>query len=572
MPSLSPLQTLPLHAVELIVDHIADNIRIAEDNTHRAAANIDYGFFKNHRILLMPLLWVCRNFRAVVYSRFFKYYGLRCGKGADKAIGRPYGLPPCLEGLDGHFRITAKELTIFIDLLTVYSGKALVALSREPFSGCSFPLVRTLEINLFNGPGDTDATAVPLDVEANISAFVRRIQQMAPKLNMVKLTGGFRLREQISTDILLFDNLTTQLLQLASQIEITDNLFKAPHSVQVDAIRNLTYVHTDSFIDIEQTTRLIRLSAATMQHLVFVAGLEDDFSGVIQDVDGGFVTYPCLHTLVVRPGMYWIKPRRYTFTDAVPFPSLRRLDCRGDYPFGDDLVLFRGNATTLEVLRLTLTRELAAALLRHNVFTHTSHPKLLAVMLKPPLGMVQANHVDDSEIIQLMLDIAPDAAVREISNWYLDQAPPPVLSLLNRHTSIQILALPALRLSLWDAMTLIQSLPLLSDLHAQAPTLDPLPAGATKRTLVKYVCSNYSPMGKRFRCWHFGCVNVKYLKDTVKPFLLLALACPNFDYAAIVYYDRETFAKLLEKTIDTIAFKKHAPRLRRLLPHVQNYC
>ncbi|KAJ2049269.1 hypothetical protein H4S04_003329 [Coemansia sp. S16] len=256
----------------------------------------------------------------------------------------------------------------------------------------------------------------------------------------------------------------------------------------------------------------------------------------------------------------------------LPFPSLRRLDCRGDYPFGDDLVLFRGNAATLEVLRLTLTRELAAALLWHNVFTPTSHPKLQIVMLKPPPGMAQANHVDDSEIIQLMLDIAPGAAVRGISNWYLDQAPPPVLSLLNRHASIQVLALPALRLSLWDAMTLIQSLPLLSDLHAQAPTLDPMPAGVTKRILVNYVCSNYSPTGKRFRCWHFGCVNVKCLKDTVNPFLLLALACPNFDYAAIVHYNRETFAKLLEKAIDTIAFKKHAPRLHRLLPYVLDKC
>ncbi|KAJ2259361.1 hypothetical protein GGI01_003705 [Coemansia sp. RSA 376] len=114
-----------------------------------------------------------------------------------------------------------------------------------------------------------------------------------------------------------------------------------------------------------------------------------------------------------------------------------------------------------------------------------------------------------------MLDIAPGAAVRGISNWYLDQAPPPVLSLLNRHASIQVLALPALRLSLWDAMTLIQSLPLLSDLHAQAPTLDPMPAGVTKRILVNYVCSNYSPTGKRFRCWHFGCVNTLWIPSAV---------------------------------------------------------
>ncbi|KAJ2074843.1 hypothetical protein GGH13_001045 [Coemansia sp. S155-1] len=114
-------------------------------------------------------------------------------------------------------------------------------------------------------------------------------------------------------------------------------------------------------------------------------------------------------------------------------------------------------------------------------------------------------------------------------------------------------------------MAMIQSLPLLSDLHAKAPTLDPIPAGATKRTLVKYVTSNYSPMGSRFRCWHFGDERLKELKGAVIPFLLLALACPNFDYAAIVHYHREMFAELLEKPIDMATYKKHAPRLRRLL-------
>ncbi|KAJ2045864.1 hypothetical protein H4S04_005393 [Coemansia sp. S16] len=156
-----------------------------------------------------------------------------------------------------------------------------------------------------------------------------------------------------------------------------------------------------------------------------------------------------------------------------------------------------------------------------------------------PPSVLQFNFADDPKIIQFMLDIAPDAAVRKISNWYLDQVPPPVLSLFSRHASIQVLSLPGLRLSLWGAMTLIQSLPLLSDLHAQAPTLDPMPAGVTVRNVVTYV----------------------------KPFLLLALACPNFDYAAAVDYEREKFAKLLEKTIDTAAYKNHAPRLRRLLPN-----
>ncbi|KAJ2102352.1 hypothetical protein GGI09_001259 [Coemansia sp. S100] len=174
---------------------------------------------------------------------------------------------------------------------------------------------------------------------------------------------------------------------------------------------------------------------------------------------------------------------------------------------------------------------------------------------------------DYSDLIRLMLGIAPEAAVRKNSSWSFSRAPLPVLTLPGKHYRLQVLALPEVRMSLWDALTLIKSLPLLSDFHAKAPTLDPLPAGVTKCSLVKYVSSNYLPMGTRFRCWHFGDEDLKHLKDAVKPFLLLALACPNFDYAAAVDKNREKFAELLEKTISMATYKKCVPRLRRLLYH-----
>ncbi|KAJ1899638.1 hypothetical protein LPJ71_005953, partial [Coemansia sp. S17] len=143
--------------------------------------------------------------------------------------------------------------------------------------------------------------------------------------------------------------------------------------------------------------------------------------------------------------------------------------------------------------------------------------------------MGPVRYTNDLEIIRLMLNIAPGAAVREVSFWSLEQGLQPLLSLLDKQDNLQVLALPDLRLSLWDAMALIKSLPLLSDLRSKAPTLGPTPEGITKRSLVTYVCSNYSPMGTRFRGWHCENDSIIELKDAVKPFMLLALACPNFD-------------------------------------------
>ncbi|KAJ2748566.1 hypothetical protein GGI19_006061, partial [Coemansia pectinata] len=77
----------------------------------------------------------------------------------------------------------------------------------------------------------------------------------------------------------------------------------------------------------------------------------------------------------------------------------------------------------------------------------------------------------------------------------------PVLSILNDYTNIQALSFPAAHLSFWEAVTLIKSLPLLSDLCTGNPALGEIPQGATEADLPEYVRSTYAPMGKRFRCW-----------------------------------------------------------------------
>ncbi|KAJ2743738.1 hypothetical protein GGI20_003526 [Coemansia sp. BCRC 34301] len=86
--------------------------------------------------------------------------------------------------------------------------------------------------------------------------------------------------------------------------------------------------------------------------------------------------------------------------------------------------------------------------------------------------------------------------------------------------------------------------------------LDELPA---------YVTATYSPVGKRFRCWHLGDYMVLNYQELIKCVLLLALACPNFDCVVLPSYMYRPFMKSIEETIATDAFKQYAPRLRRLL-------
>ncbi|KAJ2354410.1 hypothetical protein GGH92_000039 [Coemansia sp. RSA 2673] len=381
----------------MIVDHVADNIRLASSNDRNRRSEEYYR-------LLMPLLWVSRNLRAVVLLNIFKH----CVVVFDSHMGRAtaHTIPNTLflYRLCCLFRGLAKELTISVSLGTIYSGKALAALSHEPLNGCSFPLACTLKIDFTRGWDNKDATALPQDAEDNISAFVGRVRQIAPKVKLVKASCQFHSWDNATTSSLLFESLATQLIQLVHRVELTSGFSNAFRPLQEDAIRNLALVHINSFMDCEQGIRLIRLNAPTLQYLSISSNTGTDFAGIIQEVDGGFIEYPCLHTLILKWYAIGTTLWQYDFTGAVPFPSIRRLVCGGDYPFGDDLVLFRGNAATLELLQLTMTRKLAVALLRHTVFTPTSHPKLQSVILKPRLEGRLVNYADDPEIIRLMLD------------------------------------------------------------------------------------------------------------------------------------------------------------------------
>ncbi|KAJ2780832.1 hypothetical protein GGI18_003784, partial [Coemansia linderi] len=108
-------------------------------------------------------------------------------------------------------------------------------------------------------------------------------------------------------------------------------------------------------------------------------------------------------------------------------------------------------------------------------------------------------------------------------------------------------------------------LPLLTDFYAYPQSIGTLPSGVAKNKLVNYVRSTYAPMSRRFRCWHLKCVVYVSLEIAVRCVLLLALACPNMDYAAIAPPSRVAFMELMKKAIDSREFQPYAPRLRRLL-------
>ncbi|KAJ2034503.1 hypothetical protein H4S03_004930 [Coemansia sp. S3946] len=571
MSTLSPLQLFPLHIVQLIVDHVAGSSRMVYDgvrvNSHE------------YRTLLKPLLWVCHNLRTVAYSRYcnnfelnlstFSFYDLDQLHSPDRCADAVYRRLNYLGYSTHHF---AKDITVFVDERTVYSGKALEAISHAPYDGCSFPLARRIAFyflyDAIDGAGE-DIDVDPLLVEANIGAFVKRVKQMAPLVGEISIDPAYG-DDVPSIASQYIGHLASRLYQLAYHIKYNYTLDATDMMrLQLDMICNLTqvsYISTSRIGDAYQFVQLARKNALILQSLVLECEHEIDILGLVQDADGNHVEYPRLLTLKLWSASEVEEPRRPAFRDAAPFPILRQLHINLDCSFDDD-IFFRGNAATLEWLDMPLDSLSVSILRKYKVFVPGSHPKLQRVKFWYSNNFTSELFSSVAEAMQFLYSIGPGAAVREYAKYDLQQDLPPMLSLFGSHSSIQVLLLPSLRPEFGDVIAVIKSLPLLSDLQTSVPRLGPMPDGVTPETLPEHVISNYAPMGRRFRCWHLNIGYANICSEVATCVLLLALACPNFDYAAPLISQRKSFMKRMEKDIRSNCFKSYAPRLRRLLFH-----
>ncbi|KAJ2061211.1 hypothetical protein GGI17_003246 [Coemansia sp. S146] len=566
----TPFQFLPPHIVQLIVNHIAESIR--------TRCITDRKNSKKHERLLIPLLSVCHNFRDNVHSRFFQDCALNMTACEEKVSEAHITWPSSPQAPAYPTHHLAKTLKLELCAWDVYSGAALKMLSVPPYDGIAFHLVSKLLVVLrYSGKceeyhdGDN---GFPRNAVHNIREFVRHVKQMAPAIGTVVITTHGKPKDSDGEGASYFGDLLAQLYGIAAIAVFSDPHGELGHYIDMGKICNL--VHFSSCVDVKtgHVLSLARRSAQTLQYLELQLFSGTDTTGLFQDPDSGeYVNYPHLHTFKLKMSQKSQAIRGPVFDDTVPFPSLRRLYVGANYPFGDD-VLFRGNSATLEYLSLALYQETVAILSAHCVFTPISHPHLQCVNIIPLSSGTRNDFATPIAYLEYVMSISPGASVRQIADMRsIRNAIIPALSVLGNYACIQVLSLPYTELSLWDTISLIKSLPLLSDLATKNSNLGELPLGVSTPDLPEYVRSNYAPMGKRLRCWHISYFWSYDTVEVVTVALLLALACPNFDYAVVDDYNlKETFMKVMREKIDEPGFSQDAPRLRRLIFNGWKYC
>ncbi|KAJ2639886.1 hypothetical protein GGF44_002634, partial [Coemansia sp. RSA 1694] len=462
---------LPPHVVKIIVDHVAGCSRLRYD---RIANDSD-----EYKLLQMPLLWVCHNFRAFICARFCGKCELQLDEGRDRYVDSRPSWPFCLRKLDYPTPHLATDLYLNLSIWSIYAGTALQQLSSAPYEDCAFPLVRQLTIGLCLGDKlkqinenrpPTSLDSYPPDTTANIAAFIQRVRQMAPDIRKVDVLPDPSVQQLVVQRNAHIMDLIQQLYSIVKvKIATTYGSVILVEYLDLEPIHDLVRVDYGIYDTSSRIMPLLRRNAHTLQYLRLRASISNtrlDYTALIRDPDNGgkLVEYSCLHTLQLYSYSATPALQNSVSNGAVVFPSLLHLGIHGFYPFDDD-VLFRGNAATLESLQTCLSPATVAILKRHKVFTPTSHPKLKYVNTDMRFSDVPSPFATAAEYLQFVLKIAPGASVRTIDNLSrFREEISQELGVFGNHADIQILSLPETTLSIWDTIGLIKSLPLLSDL------------------------------------------------------------------------------------------------------------
>ncbi|KAJ2459851.1 hypothetical protein GGF42_001212 [Coemansia sp. RSA 2424] len=548
----------------MIVDQVASYSRLTFDGLKTDKLG--------NPALLLPLLWTCHNLRDVVYGRLCSHYNHHLNADTRNLFVCWPGWPSGLDKRSHAAHRLVRRLTLKLDLQYICSGKALQLLSREPFGNDLFPKTRVVKFYLYWLEDAIDQQLGAADhlscAEANICAFVQRVKQLAPMVSDIIVKPQFEPFIHEGNTAHLFSSLISQLFQLASRAGYEAFGPYIPMPPQLKTLPNLTRItYDDEFYgrDVDgQFVQMVRRSAQTLQYLVIRARDIEDAHGLVQDDDGRCIAYPCLVTLKLEQREFFSTVPLPVTSGAIPFPSLRHLSIGDLYPFGDDTP-FRGNAATLEYLHIMPRRETCDILHRFSVFTPTSHPKLQCVSTPELLDNARPDFQSLNDLVQFVLSIAPNAAVLDIGITGTVDDTFHAFDVLKNHANIQVLFLSTMNLSLSLVVSLIEWLPLLSDLHCLTVDPDPLYHNVSPDEILAYTQSLNGVKNKRFRYWRLFSENRYYCYPAVVCVLAVSSICPNFTHIAFPNDKHNRFMAALEEAIKSGKYKQFEPRLRRLL-------
>ncbi|KAJ1657364.1 hypothetical protein GGF38_004418, partial [Coemansia sp. RSA 25] len=126
------------------------------------------------------------------------------------------------------------------------------------------------------------------EIETNISAFVQRVNQMAPMASDFEVVGSAT-PVNVPFDNEHIESFVSQLFQTATRAvyKVDDN--NVPLELSTGIVTNLVHIDVDT-THYNSISQLVRLNAMTLQSLSIAADESGGVGGLVMDATGNFIT------------------------------------------------------------------------------------------------------------------------------------------------------------------------------------------------------------------------------------------------------------------------------------------
>ncbi|KAJ2113146.1 hypothetical protein IW146_004085 [Coemansia sp. RSA 922] len=486
----------------------------------------------------------------------------------------------------------------------ISSSRAIYSYAPELFAPEDYPmgaLVRTVTLRLnFEGIADGDVPQLLTSPECPINGF-----SYATNLNVEIFSSGVIIEDHDEKQVLGYVNDTVstirRVLPMARNISVADNMLypiignklsaalgyliqqllcgstksSICYSSYVDdtakysGLTSLTHIDYEVIGYSKKHMQIIHQNALSLQELsIDYKGLGQIFK-LVADNSGTLITYPRLRCLKLS-SVDGLAPSSYpVFEDHMPFPRLIHVDLMVDYPFGDD-TLFRGNANSLESLRMVADGRVERLLKKYDVFSGNKYKWLKSVRFENPFKSYVTGINMSSKAFMEILSQFPSLEKFEASG--LSEMPTLLTQLpfLPNLRLIRVLDLGTVPLSLSNLITLLQTMTRLCVLSCSGSLSIGGGPNAELGPDLDALREEHYPFARQLKVlslWKYGGGDFTDLGINNLTYFLASFAviCPSFYPTPMDPKLAVRFNKSLRLLIDDNMFAKYSKDLRRLL-------
>ncbi|KAJ2252905.1 hypothetical protein GGI13_003008 [Coemansia sp. RSA 455] len=544
MSSLSPMQTLPMILVNMVVEYLEGRPRGSFDSN-----------FNEKKTVLAPLLLVSQHWHIAALTSIcdscvitFTY--------ASKAIEVKYPAWPDGFSYPLFYKPSfVKRVVVKVRLWNDACEDAFRAVIDTPqYENMLFPSATSL-VAMLSGRNSAVTTRTPVLSDSDAASFARSIRRLTPAVASVVIEiNSTSINNELYSYHQLYDTLVSELSQGVTGV----------------CIRSKPYIHqllvVESQADCVSEGALAYRNASTLKELKICVCSIRGWIGLVYCHPGPSAVYTSLTSLTLVIAHNGDNPAPTLPNDLEPFPALSTLVVSGVYPFVDD-ALFRGNGKTLKHLCLPFCALAKNSLSRYAILERQGVTKMNSIYIELFTQVDKAYLATQTDLlivqqVHLMLEVT---LALHLTNDTTDLQLYEAIKTAPSTVILQNLHFGDLLFDSINIIEIVSALPSLVSLSCRikgsVSTIEAIPASELpSRLYAKF----FSP-SIQFRKLRAMCSAKLSAERIAIVVMQIAVVCPCFVHIDLPLGLRKAFSREVAWAIYNGPFKPYAESIRRLI-------